>query len=89
MTRILNRKFLSVFTIGNTESVPVDSDPSSGITPLEINTVGKHEVQKSLDSLDINKSTGPDSLSPRLLKELQQQILKLFTIIYNHSVQLS
>ncbi len=72
MARILNKNFSSVFTIENTESVPVGNAPPSGITPLEINTISKHEVQKYLDSLDINMSTGHDSLSPRLLKELKQ-----------------
>ncbi len=89
MAKILNKNFSPVFTIENTESVPVGNAPPNGITPMEIGTIGEHEVQKYLNSLDINKSTGPDSLSPRLLKELRQQILKPLTSIYNHTVQSS
>ncbi len=77
-----------MFPIENIESVPVVHAPPSGITPLEINTIGENEVEKYLDSLDVNKLTGPDNLSPRLLKELKQQILKPLTSIFNHSAQL-
>ncbi len=81
MVRILNKKFSSVFTIENMESVPVGTAPPSGVTPLEINTNGEQEVQKYLDSLDVSKSTGPDNLSPKLPIELKQQILKPLTSI--------
>ncbi len=44
-------------------------------------------MQKYLDKLETNKSTGPDALSPRLLKELKEYILKPLTDIYNLSLQ--
>ncbi len=52
MAKLLNKNFSSIFTIENTESVPVGNAPPNGITPLEIDTIGKHEVQKYLNSLD-------------------------------------
>lgn len=48
--------------------------------------IGEHTVAY-LDSFDINKSTGTDSVSPRLIKEFKQQMLKPLTTIFNHSVQ--
>ena len=89
MAEILNEKFSSVFTIENTETVPESAAPPTGITPLEIGAIREDEVQKYLDNLDTNKSTGPDNLSPRLLKELRQQIVKPLTSIFNRSVQLN
>lgn len=38
------------------------------------------------DKLDTRKSTGADSLSPRLLKELKQQILQPLTNVFNRSL---
>ncbi len=92
MTGILNKNFASVFTIENTATVPtVPMSPTLAreIDPLEIGTIKEQEVQKYLDKLDINKSTGPDNLTPRLLKELKQQILQPLTSIFNRSVQLN
>ncbi len=87
MEEILNKSFVSVFTVENTQSVAECPAPPRGITPLEIGTVNEREVVRYLDKLDTNKFIGPDALPPRLLKELKQQILKPLTDIYNLSLQ--
>ena len=88
MARILNSNFASVFTVENIETMPENPDPPRGITPLKIDSICDQEVKKYLDKLDTNKSPGPDIMSPRLLKELKQQILQPLTNIFNQSVQL-
>lgn len=44
--------------------------------------LNESKVQKHLDKLEINKCT--DSLSSRLLKELEQQILDFLNDVYNN-----
>ncbi len=87
MVEILNKSFASVFTVENTRSILECPAPPRKITPLEISPINERDVQKYLDKLETNKSTGPDALSPRLLKELEQQILKPLTDICNLSLQ--
>ncbi len=80
MVEILNKNFASVFTVENTESVPKSPVAPRGQTPLEIGSMDKRDVRKYLDRLKTDKSTGPDDLLPRLLKELP------LTAIYNQSL---
>ncbi len=87
MANILNSNFASVFTTEDKETIPEGPALPRGITPLEIDAISAQDVKKYLDKLDINKSMGPESLSPRLLKELKQQILHPLTNIFNRSLQ--
>ncbi len=92
MAGLLNKNFASVFTVENTATAPmVPTSPTLAkrIEPLEIGTIQEQKVQKYLDKFDINKSTGPNKLTPRLLKELKQQIIQPLTSIFNRSVQLN
>ena len=43
-------------------------------------------VLKLLASLDPKKSTGPDQLSPRILKEVSSEVTPVLTYIFNHSL---
>ncbi len=83
MVEILNKNFASVFTVENTESIPESPIAPRGLEPLDIGSIDERDGRKYLDKLETNNSTGPDDLSPRLLKELKQQILKSLTAIYN------
>ncbi len=89
MAEILNKNFASVFTQENTDTIPNTPIPLGDIEPLETGVIQEQEVQKYLDALDANKSTRPDNVSPRLLKELKQQIVKPLTYIFNRSLQLN
>ena len=88
MAGILNRNFASVFTIEHMETMPDSPTSQTGVEPLEIGPINEEDVKKYLDSLDTNKSTGPDNISPRLLKELRQEILQPLTALFNKSLQL-
>ncbi len=69
MAKILNSNFASVCTTEDKEIIPEGTSQPRGITPLEIDAVSAQDVKKYLDKLDTKKSMGPDSFSPRLLKE--------------------
>ncbi len=88
MIEILNKNFASVFTVENIESIPENTIAPRGLEPMDIGSIDERDVRKYLDKLETNKFTGPDDLSPRLLKELKQQILKPPTAIYNLTLQL-
>ncbi len=87
MAEILNTNSASVFTIENLDTVPESSASPIEITPLETDNILEKEVQKYLDKLEVNKSTGPHYLSPRLLKELPKQVVKrlLAYLIVQHN----
>ncbi len=63
--------------------IPETPTPPRNFEPLEIGTIQEQEVQQLLDKLDANKSTGPDNISARLLKEVKRQIVKPLTCIFN------
>lgn len=50
-------------------------------------TINEYKVQKYFDGLDIKESTEPDSLSPRVLKELYQQMLQPHVVQVNNVLQ--
>lgn len=75
MARILNANFTSIFTAENMENIPKNSSPPREIKLLKIGGIRKPEVKRYLGKLETNKSTRPDDLPPRLLKELKQQTL--------------
>ncbi len=86
---MLNKIFAFGFTVENTSTVPTSPTLPRGSEPLEMGVIQEKEVQKCLDKLNMNKSAGPDYLTPRLLKELKQQIFQPLTSIFNRSVQLN
>jgi hypothetical protein len=51
---------------------------------FEVTSPGVHKL---LASLDIKKSTGPDDLSPRVLKEASDIIAPILTTIFNQSLK--
>ncbi len=68
----LNKIFTYVFTVENTGMVLTNPTLPRGIKPLEIGSIQEQEVQKNFDKLDINKSTGRNTLMPRLVKGFKQ-----------------
>ena len=53
---------------------------------LFINEIQLHEVRKYLQKIDPNKSTGPDDISPRILKEYCIQLEYPITLLFNKSL---
>ena len=82
---ILQRQFASVFTRESTEDVPTLSARTSfAIKELEI---PDENVKKKLQSLNTNKSCGPDLIHAHPLKELAEQICRPVTTFFNLSLK--
>jgi hypothetical protein len=55
---------------------------------LENIEITEKDVEDVLKCINTNKAYGPDNLSPRLLKEAGQSIVKVLTRLFNKSLQL-
>ncbi len=82
----LNTFFQSVFTLEDINNLPKlprkdYADPLNQIVILE------EEVKELLEGLDVNKSPGPDSLHPKVLKEASLQLAKPFCILFKLSLE--
>ncbi len=53
---------------------------------LYIKEIKEHEVRKYLRKIDPNKSTGPDDISPRVLKECSDQLEYTIPLLFNKSL---
>jgi hypothetical protein len=78
---ILNEQFKSVFTTESIDNIPnkgVSAHPD--IPPLIITTPG---IRKLLDNINPHKASGPDNISGRILKDLQNFTAPILTIIFS------
>ena len=82
---ILSEYCSSVFTKEPEGDVPVPNDIMVQ-QDMPAQTVTENMVLKFLQTLKIDKSPGPDSLHPRLLKELSESIVNTLCTIFNQSL---
>ena len=68
---------------GEIPSLPPRPLKTGPLTDLKITI---DAVEKKLSKIDITKSSGPDNLHSRLLKEAKGPIAKALTVIYNNSI---
>ena len=87
---VLNAQFQSVFGDGATYT---DEDfqtkigtPALDIPPMDAIHITPHGVKKLMMILDPNKATGPDGISPRILKELAEELAPGLTTIFQSSL---
>lgn len=87
MSNILNTFFASVFTMEDTSTIPI---PPTVVNSNSLNNVNitEREVLNCIDKLKLNKSPGPDTISPRVLKEARNEFAKPLTALFNKSLQL-
>ena len=82
---ILNEQFSSVFNKNEDTSTIKDKGPSP-FTPMKPITVSTDGVRKLLNGLNIHKATGPDGISPRLLKTLSDELAPVLTVLFQASI---
>ena len=86
IAEIFNNYFSSVFTNSDSDvSLPPSQPPATDslLSDVQFTT---EEVQETLLALDTSKATGPDNISPKLLKETAHQIAPSLTKLFNKSV---
>ena len=74
----LNNYFASVFTTEDPIILPAISDTNDG-TSLSNIIVTENDIVKGIEKLKVNKTPGPDKISPRILKEIKNEISKPLT----------
>lgn len=83
---VLSAFFSSVFTPESNEELPAFIVPNNE-KYMSWSSIKMEEVKFKLDNLNVNKSTGPDSIPPRVLYELRNELANPITILFNSSVE--
>lgn len=83
---IQQMQFTSVFT--NEPSGPIPQPAVYTANNTDTPTITEPSVLKKLTSLNASKSSGPDNLQPKLIKELACHIALPVTILYCKSIGL-
>ena len=79
----LNRKFVSVFTNDDGNSLPdKGSSPFPDMDDINFTQSG---IEKLLDNIKPNKAAGPDELPARVLKEVSKEISGVLSMIFQQS----
>ena len=82
---ILNNQIKSVFTTEKSSDIPTPYGPNfPPIGNIQVNING---VQKLLSNIKVNKTTGPDNIPCRILKEAAPQLALILTDIFEHSLR--
>ena len=82
---ILNYQFTSVFKSEDPLQPLPDMSPSPHLAVSDI-TITQEGVQTLLCHHNPHKATGPDQVSPRLLKETAKQISPALTLVFQASI---
>ena len=82
---LLQRQFLSVFTLESQEDVP-ELPPRTSSTVEEL-IIPEEIVQNKLRSLNPYKSFGPDGIHSRLLRELAGNIVGPIAAMFNRTIE--
>jgi hypothetical protein len=80
---MLNEQFQSVFTSESDDPIPEkDTSKHPSIPPQTISTPG---IKKLLNNINPHRATGPDNISGRVLKELQEKTAPILNLIFTKS----
>ena len=83
---ILNNHFASVFTKENLDNIPDFSPDISDPMIMETIDINETDIKDLLKELDPGKSSGPDGLNGRILKELIDGITPIIKILFTRSL---
>jgi len=82
---ILNKFFTGTFTSESLDTIPVFSDREF-VSTLDNISIDVSTVKDKLSNLNPGKATGPDGISPRVLKEAAVELCILLSIIFKKSL---
>ena len=84
---ILNNFFTSVFLKEDTSNLPnIKTGEYSNGKLMEDIKITKDMVEKKLKELNPNKAQGPDSIPPRVLREIHKEIAEPLTILFQKTI---
>ena len=87
MAEILNRYFVLVFTVEDTNNMPkIDDRKTMAGEDLGTIIITKEVVLGKLMGLKVDKSPGPDGMHPRVPKEMAGEIANALVVIYQNSL---
>ena len=87
MATILNNFFASVFTDEDCSTFQ-PSEQQLTLNQLNQIEINESDVVRVIDKLPVNKTPGPDKISPRIIREVKHQISKPLCILFNKSLTL-
>ena len=83
---LLNKQFQSAFTKEDANLPDLPDSPYQNISPLTFTTLG---IQKLLSDLNCSKATGPDGISPWILKHGAEIIAPIYQVLFTWSLSSS
>ncbi|MCP3679704.1 MAG: reverse transcriptase family protein, partial [Gammaproteobacteria bacterium] len=84
---ILNSYFVSVFTTENSNFLPSSTMRVNNEKALSDIVISESDVLNAINKLKINKTPGPDRISPRVLKQIKCEISRPLAQIFNTSLR--
>jgi hypothetical protein len=85
--QIFNETFLNISKLNAPPTTNLEIDPvPTTDKELEMIIVKEQDVKDILSTINTNKAYGPDDISPRLIKEAGNTIVKVLTKIFNISL---
>ena len=85
-SEVLNDFFSSVFTLEDTNSIPVFKCNNDVF--ISTTSITQLDMEKALMNLNVNKSPGPDGLHPRVLRELASVLSYPLKILFDKTITL-
>ena len=87
--KALNNHFQSVFTKENLSTIPTISNTINAIPDMPTLSISQSGIQQLLSTLDEQKSSGPDLISPYILKHCANEIAPILQVIFTQSLSTS
>ncbi len=87
MANILNDFFASVFTdedIGDIKPFAARHNDDSYLNSILIT---ERDILEAVNNINVNKTPGPDKISPRILKEVEEEISHPLLILFTESLR--
>ena len=86
ITEIMSKHFKTVYTAEDTSSIPNLPKQNLITRPLNTITINEVKVKQALETMNPNKSTGPDGITSRIMKETAECSSKIITKLIQRSI---